>query len=59
MLSSDAGKAIQGIARPSLNGVVAEEAVGTQWGSGLNQGATETAHLYVKAVIGVAEVKKV
>ena len=31
--------------------MVQQESVNTQWGSGLNQGATETAHLYTKSVV--------
>ena len=55
MLSSDVGKSIQSVARLTLNEIVTEESVGTQWGSGLNDGDTEAAHLYTKAVIGVAK----
>ena len=55
MLASDSGKAVQSLVRPVYNRETQTESTQTQWGSGLNHGSTETAHMYIKASIDHAK----
>ena len=57
MLASEVGKTLHSILRPELNKVSQNKSTGTQWGSGLNSGSTESAHLYVKACMDIAQHK--
>ena len=54
MLASEPGKAIASVLRKDLNKVADNYTSGTQFGSGLNHGSTEFAHLHVKAAIDFA-----
>ena len=51
LLADEVGKTLQSNNRPTLNKVVGRAAAGTQWGSGLNGGATDVVHMYVNACI--------
>ena len=57
MLASEPGKAIASVLRKNLNLVAENYTSGTQYGSGLNSGSTEFAHLYVKASFDYAASK--
>ena len=53
-LAAESGKVIQATARPALNDVVENYIENTQFGSGLNDGTIEMAHLYARACIDLA-----
>ena len=53
-LAAESGKIIQATVRPARNDVVENYTENTQYGSGLNDGTTEMAHLYARACIDLA-----
>ena len=57
LLGAESGKVVQSIVRPVLNEIVEEYTAETQYGSGLNNGTTETAHLYARACIDLAKMR--
>ena len=57
LLGAESGKVIQSTVRPVLNKVVETYTEETQYGSGLNNGTTETAHSYARACIDLAKMR--
>ena len=57
MLASDPGKCIASTVRGHVNTVARSFVNNTQYGSGLNKGNAEYAHLYVKAAVDCAEIR--
>ena len=57
-ISSEFAKAFGSLLRPRMLPVIAELAGDTQFGSGLNAGATDVAHLLVRAYVDVAQILK-
>lgn len=55
LLSNDTGKTIQALVRPPLDSERRKSCVDT---SGLNNGSTETAHLYIRTVVELCKAKK-
>ena len=57
LLANEVGNTLQSSVRPVLNEQIQDDTVSTQWGSGLNNGSTEAAHLFTKATIDIANNK--
>ena len=59
MLANESSKTMTATIRPQLNDVAKKYITNTQYGSGLNHGCTESAHLYVKACIDYSTIKNI